>query len=283
MRYFFINVLFCLYLVSISGCTKSVEIIAHRGASYIAPENTMASVMLGWEKGADVEKDVHLSKDKRIVVIHDSSTKRTGEIDLKVKEATSQELRKLDVGRFKSEEYAGEQIPFLADIIETIPPGRKLYIEIKCGKEVLPILRKLIIQSGKMSQIVIIGFDLEIVAMSRELIDVPTYWLKGTEKDKETEEWIPHDPQLVQIAKSKGLDGRDVHYAGVTKDFMDAVKASAQKLYVWTVDEPEEAIRLIKLGVDGITTNRPAWLREQLRTENRRQRTEVRRQRTEDR
>ena len=276
MKRYIVHGLFCLFIVSISGCTKSVEIIAHRGASYLAPENTMASVMLGWEKGADVEVDVHLSKDNRILVIHDSSTKRTGEIDLTVKEATSQELRKLDVGRFKSEEYAGEQIPFLADIIETIPPGRKLYVEIKCEKEVLPILRKLIIESGKMSQIVIIGFDLETVAMSRELIDVPTYWLKGTEKDKETEEWIPHDPELVQIANNKCLDGLDVHYAGVTKDFMDAVKASAQKLYIWTVDEPEEAIRLVKLGVDGITTNRPAWLRKQLRTEDRGQKTEDR-------
>jgi glycerophosphoryl diester phosphodiesterase len=228
----------------------------------------MASVMLGWEKGADVEVDVHLSKDNRIVVIHDSSTKRTGEIDLEVKEATSQELRELDVGRFKSEEYSGEQIPFLADIIETIPPGRKLYVEIKCEKEVLPILHKLIIQSGKMSQIVIIGFDLETVAMSRELIDVPTYWLKGTEKEKETEEWIPHDPQLVQVAKNKGLDGLDVHYAGLTKEFAGAVKASGLKLYIWTVDEPDEAIRLVKLGVDGITTNRPAWLREQLSRTN---------------
>jgi glycerophosphoryl diester phosphodiesterase len=225
----------------------------------------MASVMLGWEKGADVEVDVHLSKDNRIFVIHDSTTKRTGEIDLKVDETTSQELRKLDVGRFKSEKYAGEQIPLLSDVIQTIPPGRKLYVEIKCGKEVLPYLRKLIIESGKMSQIVIIGFDLETVAMSREIIDVPTYWLKGTEKDKETEKWIPHDPQLVQLVKNKGLDGLDVHYAGVTKDFTNAVKISGQKLYVWTVDNPEEAIRLVELGVDGITTNRPAWLREQLK------------------
>ncbi len=264
MRYLFINVLFYLYLVGISGCMNSVEIIAHRGASYLAPENTMASVRLGWEKGADVEVDVHLSKDNRIVVIHDSTTKRTGEIDLEVKEATSLELRELDVGSFKSQEYAGEQIPFLADIIETIPPGRKLYVEIKCEKEVLPILHKLIIDSGKMSQIVIIGFDLETVALSKGLIDVPTYWLKGTEKEEETEEWIPHDPQLAQIAKNNGLDGLDVHYAGVTKEFAGAVKASGLKLYIWTVDEPEEAIRLVKLGVDGITTNRPAWLRRQL-------------------
>jgi len=264
MKRYIAQVLFCLFIISISGCTKSVEIIAHRGASYLAPENTMSSVTLGWEKGADVEVDVHLSKDNRIIVIHDSSTKRTGKIDLIVKETEHRELRKLDVGSFKSEDFAGEQIPFLADVIETIPPGRKLYVEIKCGKEILPILEKLITESNKMSQIVIIGFDLETVTLSKELIDVPTYWLKGTEKEKETEKWIPHNPQLVQIAKNKGLDGLDVHYAGVTKEFTDAVKASGQKLYVWTVDEPEEAIRLIGLGVAGITTNRPQWLRQQL-------------------
>lgn len=265
MKRYITQMLFCLCIVSTSGCTKSVEIIAHRGASYLAPENTMASVMLGWEKGADVEVDIHLSKDNRILVIHDASTKRTGKIDLIVKDTPSLELRKLDVGTLKSEDFAGEQIPFLADVIETIPPGRKLYVEIKCGKEVLPFLQKLITESGKMSQIVIIGFNLETVTMSRELIDVPTYWLKGTEKEKETEKWIPHNPRLVRIAKDKGLDGLDVHYAGVTKEFTDAVKASGQKLYTWTVDDPEEAIRLVKLGVAGITTNRPKWLRQQLK------------------
>lgn len=264
MKRLIAQMLFCLCIVSTSGCTKSVEIIAHRGASYLAPENTMASVMLGWEKEADVEVDVHLSKDNRIIVIHDSSTKRTGKTDLNVKDTPSRELRKLDVGSFKSEDFAGEQIPFLADIINTIPPGRKLYVEIKCGKEVLPTLKKLITESKKMSQIVIIGFDLETVTMSKKLIDVPTYWLKGTEKEKETEKWIPHNPQLVRMVKNKGLDGLDVHYAGVTKEFTDAVKASGQKLYVWTVDNPKEAIRLVELGVAGITTNRPEWLRQQL-------------------
>lgn len=257
--------LFCLLIVNMSGCTKSIEIIGHRGASYIAPENTMASVTLGWEKDADVEVDVYLTKDNKIVVIHDENTKRTAVTDVNVAETTSDELRKLDVGSFKSEDYAGEKIPFLADIVESIPRGRKLYVEIKCGQEILPYLRELLVDSGKMSRIVIIGFDLETVTMSKEMIEVPTYWLKGTEKIKDTEQWIPHDPQLAQTAKNKGLDGLDVHYAGVTKEFADAVKASGLKLYVWTVDDPEEAIRLIKLGVDGITTNRPGWLREQVK------------------
>lgn len=270
MKHFIVCGLLCLFTVSMSGCTRPVEIIAHRGASYLAPENTMTSVMLGWEKGADVEVDVYLSKDNRIVVIHDASTKRTAGIDLKVSETASDELRKLDVGRFKADEFAGERIPFLADIIKTIPAKRKLYVEIKCGKEILPFLRHLIIESGKISRIVIIGFDLETVTMSKELIDVPTYWLKGTAKDKETGERIPHDAKLVQTVEDRGLDGLDVHYAGVTGEFVRAAKAAGQKLYVWTVDDPEEAIRLVKLGVDGITTNRPGWLREQLRNRNRR-------------
>ena len=84
MKHTVIYGMFCLFAVTTSGCTKSVEIIAHRGASHLSPENTMASVMLGWEKGADVEVDVYLSADNRIVVIHDSTTKRTGQIDLKV-------------------------------------------------------------------------------------------------------------------------------------------------------------------------------------------------------
>ena len=264
MKHFIVNGLFCLFVVIMSGCAHSVEIIAHRGASYLAPENTMASVMLGWEKEADVEVDVYLSSDNRIVVIHDSSTKRTAVTDVNVAETTSEKLRELDVGKFKAEEFAGEQIPFLADIVETIPSNRRLYVEIKCGKEILPFLHRLIVESGKMSQIVIIGFDLETVTASKQLIDVPTYWLKGTRKDKETEEWIPHDPQLVQTAREKGLDGLDVHYAGVTKEFMDAATASGQKLYVWTVDDPQEAVRLVRLGVAGITTNRPGWLAERL-------------------
>ncbi len=264
MKHITIQALLSLLIISTSGCSKSVEIIAHRGASHLAPENTMASVTLGWEKDADVEVDIYLTKDNQIVAIHDKTTKRTAGVELTVAETTSQELRQLDVGSFKSEKYKGEPIPFLADIVESIPPGRKLYVEIKCGREVLPYLRELLAESGKMSRIVIIGFNLDTVIKSKELIDVPTYWLKGTDKNKKTDEWIPHDPQLIQIAEGNGLDGMDVHYAGVTREFVEAATAAGQKLYVWTVDDPKEAARLVHLGVAGITTNRPAWLREQL-------------------
>ncbi len=266
MKYVAIGGLLCVSVLGLSGCRAPVEIIAHRGDSYQAPENTMASVKLGWEKHANVEVDVYLSKDDRMVVIHDATTKRTaGGVDLKVKETDAEDLRKLDVGSFKAKEFAGERIPFLAEVVQSIPPGRKLYIEIKCGKEILPALRQLLAESGKMAQVVIIGFGLETMAEFKRQIDVPTYGLKGTEKDKKTGQWIPHDPKLVQMARDNGLDGLDVDFAGVTAELVRAAKAAGQKLYVWTVDDPAEARRLVQLGVDGITTNRLDWLREQLK------------------
>lgn len=265
MKKFCVCGLMCVAVLWTAGCRRHMEIIAHRGASYLAPENTMASVMLGWEKGADVEVDVYLTKDNRIVVIHDKTTKRTGDRDLKVSETDSEELREVDVGRFKSEQYVGEKIPFLADVVATIPVGRKLYVEIKCGPEILPFLVKLLDDSGKRSQIVIIAFDFDtIVAAKRRMPDIPAYWLKGTEKDKVTRQYIRHDVGLVEKVRAVGLDGLDLHYAGVSKELVDAAKAAGQKLYVWTVDDVEEAMRLGELGVSGLTTNRPGWLKEEL-------------------
>jgi glycerophosphoryl diester phosphodiesterase len=253
----------------VAGChvDNHAEIIAHRGASYLAPENTQASTLLAWKLEADaVEVDVYLSKDKRIVVIHDRTTKRTAGVDLNVAQTTAEELRQLDVGSFKSKKYTGEKIPFLEEIIATVPPKKKLYVEVKCGPEIVPLLKQVIEQSGKKKQIVIISFHLEVVTQTKKVMpNLPAYWLIGTKKDKQTKKNLPHDPQWLRTARERSIEGLNVHYAGVTPDFMKAVKEYQQELFVWTVDDPKEAKRLIALGVKGITTNRPAWLRKQLK------------------
>ncbi len=250
----------------LAGCNSKVAYIAHRGASHLAPENTVASANLAWEKKADaVEIDVYLSQDGKIVVIHDGTTKRTGGTELKVAASTAQQLRQLDVGSFKDAAYAGERIPLLEEVIATVPPQRKLFVEIKCGPDVLAPLQKMIEQSGKCDQIVIIAFDFETVKASKKRMpDIPTYWLVGTRKDKETETWIPHSTKLVDDLAGTGLDGLNVHWAGVTEEFAKAVHDAGLGLYVWTVNDPVEAARLAKLGVQGITTDRPGWLRGQL-------------------
>ena len=257
-------VLFSMTMV----CTSvfAVQIVGHRGASYDAPENTLASVQLAWKQDADAaEVDVYLTKDRKIVVIHDETTKRTGSIELKVNETEADILRRLDVGRYKDEKYTGEKIPFLKEIIETIPPGKELFIEIKCKQEILPYLKKLIESCGKTSQIVIIAFELDtITAAERMMPQIPTYWLKGTEKKEETDEYIAHSTDLIEVALAGRLDGLDVNYHGVTREFAEAVKAAGLELHVWTVNDLDVARRLVDFGVDGITTDRPGWLKRHL-------------------
>jgi len=255
-----------LGMMLFSSSVGAVEIIAHRGASAAAPENTVAAEQLAWTMDSDcVEVDVHLTLDDRVVVIHDGTTKRTAGVNLEVRQATAEALRALDVGSFKGEKYRGEKIPFLEEIVEAVPPGKNLYIEIKCGPEVLPWVREIIDRSGKRSQMVIIGFNLETMAQSKKLMpDRPTYWLRGTVKDKETGRMVPHDPEWIHLAKERRLDGLNVHFGGVTQDFCEAVRASGLGMYVWTVDDPAEAKRLHGLDVDGITTNKPDLLRREL-------------------
>ncbi|MCK4345821.1 MAG: glycerophosphodiester phosphodiesterase [Bacteroidales bacterium] len=249
-----VSSLFCFNLYA-----QNTMYIAHRGASYDAPENTLAAVKLAWDKNADaVEIDVHLSKDNRIMVIHDKDTKQTSGEKLVVKNTNSDELRKMDVGGFKGSDFIGEKIPFLEEVIETIPAGKKLFIEIKCGTEVLPFFKDLVDKSGKISQLVIIGFDFEVVEKAKNLIpSVPAYWLHYNVMGEYDKKWI-------EKAKQAGLDGLNFRFTGITSGYAKAVHKAGLKIFTWTVDDPKEAKRLIELGIDGITTNRPEWLKNQV-------------------
>lgn len=242
-------------------------LLAHRGESYIAPENTLAAIELAWEKGAEaVELDIHMTRDRRIVVIHDAKTGRTAGTDLVVKDTDSYELRKLDFGKFKGEQFAGERIPFLEEVLATIPPKGRLLVEIKCSTDVLPILRELLDKSGKRSQVTIISFDLGVVSESKKMMpDLQTYWLQSTAKDPSTGERLPYDPKLMQTVLDNHLDGLDLHYAMVTKDYADAVKTAGLALWTWTVNDAPEARHQMELGVDGLGTDRCEWLKEQLK------------------
>lgn len=242
-----------------------MQIIGHRGAMWDAPENTLVSFRMGWEQGADiVECDVHLTADGRIVTIHDPSTLRTSGVDLKVSETTSEELRKLDMGRFKGEQFEGERIPFLEEALETVPPEGILFIETKCGPEIIPPLKQVLLESGKADQVAVIGFDVEVITQAKKSMpDIPVYWLRSTPRDASGNP-LPHDAALIDEVKRRGLDGLNLHYAGLTPSLAQAIHTAGQKLYVWVVNEPDEARRLMEMGIDGLGTDRPGWLRDQL-------------------
>jgi glycerophosphoryl diester phosphodiesterase len=243
------------------------EIIAHRGASFDAPENTLASFRLGWKQGADAgELDIQLSSDGEAVVLHDSSTKRTAGLDKAAASQTLAELKQLDAGFWKDKKWAAERIPTLAEALAILPSGKKMFIEIKCGPEILPELEKVMKASGKKpSQLVLIGFNYETMRQAKQLLPRhETYWLVSYKNDPETGR-LPEIGTLIDKVQAAGMDGLNLDFNfPMDAAFVSKVKAAGLKLYTWTVDNPVIAGKLRAAGINGITTNRPGWMREQL-------------------
>jgi glycerophosphoryl diester phosphodiesterase len=246
--------------MSVVGLTHAQEFIAHRGASYLAPENTIASTILGFELGAEaVEIDVHLSKDNRIMVIHDKNTRRIpGGQDLVISETCSDELRQMDMGIWKGEKFKGEKMPFLEEIIPLVPAGKKLFVEFKTGPEILPYFQQIVENTPKRASLVIISFNKDAILGAKKMFaDIPAYWLLGNFNQYTADE-------AISIAVDHQLNGLNVHYNLVDEEFMQKMISAGLKVYTYTVNDPQEARRLKALGVNGITTDRPGWLREQI-------------------
>jgi len=245
----------------------AVEIIGHRGASYDAPENTLPAVALGFEQAADaVEVDVYLAKDGKIVAIHDADTKRVAGVDRKVVEQTAAELAELDAGLWKGAQWKGTKIPLLSEVLELVPPGKRLVIEVKCGPEILPELARVLDASGKREQTLLIAFDYDVIVEAKKaLADRPAYWLYGFSAREKKRYGVGGLDDLIRMARDAGADGLDVKFDGpFDRAFVEKLAAAGMELYVYTVNDPKAAKQLEAMGVTGITTDRPGWMREQL-------------------
>jgi glycerophosphoryl diester phosphodiesterase len=255
------------FMVCLSFCgaqARAVQFIAHRGASHEAPENTLAAFRLGWQQTDACELDIYQTRDGQIVVLHDADTKRTTGVAKKVAESTLAELRALDAGKWKDTRWAGEKIPTLAEVLALQPAGKRLFIEIKCGPEVLPELKRVLEAAHKQpGQIILIGFKLTTMQQAKKLMPgLPALWIvSGGKKNAPP-------PKLVDLlaqARTVGLDGLDLDYRlPIDVDFVKAMATAKLQLCTWTVDDPAVAKKLVTAGVKALTTNRPQWLREQL-------------------
>lgn len=247
---------------------KSCTIIAHRGESFDAPENTIASINLAWNRGAEaVEIDVQLSLDNEIVVFHDQSTRRLGNKNKLIIKQTLLELKKLDIRSYKGENWAGEKIPTLKEVLQTIPQGKKIVIEIKCNSEILNVLQSDLSSSNlEDDQIEIIGFDFDTIIAAKQMMpqykvlllsDLDYHWYGKL--------FSPSIETLIERCKKNNLDGLDL-WAGkkLNKHAVKKIKSSGLLLYVWTVNDISQAAELIEWRVDGITTDRAQWMRKEL-------------------
>src|SRR5688572_20614222 len=236
MRLFLRTAAAVMVFAVLSAPASAAEIIAHRGASADAPENTLAALKLGYEQGADAgELDVHVSKDGKLVVLHDLDTKRVAGVDGKVADQPFDELRRLDVGGWGDWRGKGfsERIPTLDESLALVPQGRAMFIEIKSKLETLPPLEAALRRSKLApDQTVIITFHYEVAeAAKKRFPDRAVYWLHDYKEDKQTGKF-PDLGELIERAKKAGVDGLNLnHRFPLDKAAVGRVKAAGLKVY----------------------------------------------------
>ncbi|MEX2585480.1 MAG: glycerophosphodiester phosphodiesterase family protein [Balneolaceae bacterium] len=249
------------------------EWIAHRGLSASAPENTAASIQLAWLSGVDaVEVDVRLTADGEVVLFHDETLFRLCGLNRKPEEMSLTELRLLDVGSWKGEQWAGEKIPLLGDVMRDMPPEKRIYIEVKSGPDIISVLVELLNRSGlEDSQLSVIAFSMELASrVKSQRPQTAVYWICDLNDARREMNGKVRPGRLIDLVQKAGLDGLDLSFSHPARDgeIVRVVKEAGLGCYIWTVDNPESGQLAIEAGVDGITSNCPSLLREELVARN---------------
>ncbi len=233
-------------------------VIAHRGASADAPENTIAAFELALEQGADgIEIDVHLSKDDHPVVIHDFTLERTTDSAGPVRERTVRELKRLDGGGWRGRLFRGQRIQTLEEVLERFRDRTRFWIELKGGSDLYSGIEERVVSLIEIYEVLdralVQSFDpgalRRIRALNREvklgaLVAQPPLPPVGS---------FPAEADAV-------CPGVNLLNEGTAQE----LNAAGVDCYVWTVNEPAQMDRLVKWGVSGIITDRPGLLKARL-------------------
>ncbi|NIV38846.1 MAG: glycerophosphodiester phosphodiesterase [Anaerolineae bacterium] len=237
---------------------------AHRGASRQAPENTLAAFLLAVELGADgIELDVQLSRDGEVVVIHDFVLETTTNGAGPVRERTLAELRELDAGRQFADTYAGQQIPTLQEVIDTVGDRLLLNIELKTASWRDDGLAGAVVQAIEhnllLHRTVVSSFNPLALRRVRKLSsNIRTGLLYAPDLPLPlSRPWARH---LLE------LDAIHPHHSLVDDSYVPWARERGYRVHTWTVDDPGRMRRLMRLGVDILITNRPDLFRKVLQT-----------------
>jgi len=229
-----------------------VEITGHRGAAAEAPENTIAAIEKAIEAGADYcEIDVQESADGILVVVHDADLKRVAGADAKIHETNCEDLQKFDVGSWFSDEFKGEKIPTLDEVINLAKGRIKLNIELKYNGHDRQLATRIAEAVARRQ------FEENCVLTSLEI--------EGLHEAKRA------NPKLkigLAVARALGdLTKIESDFLSINADFataanVDTIQQDGKAVHVWTVNDRETMLRLIDLGVDNIITDDPRLLYE---------------------
>jgi len=215
--------------------------IGHRGAAGLEPENTLRSFRRAAAEGADaVELDLRLTRDGRLVVMHDATVDRTTSGTGEVARMALEELRETDAG-------LGERVPTFEEVVEAV--GLPIYAEIKAVEAARP-LAALVEHLGLEGRVVPIAFLPEALSeVRRALPGLPLgLILPGA------------PPDAAELARASDVHLVSVEASSLRVEAVEACRRAHLRVTAWTVNEPEEMKRLLRLDLDGIVTDRPDLL-----------------------
>jgi glycerophosphoryl diester phosphodiesterase len=230
-------------------------IIAHRGNSSVAPENTLPAFQAALDAKSDlIELDYYHAADGVPVVIHDEILDRTSDADaifgkagLVVGGFSSADLRQLDLGAWFDDKFAGTKMPTLSESLDLIQTGSVTLIERKGGDAATIV--KLLEEKKLLDKVVVQAFDWKYVAECRRL--APNLALATLSGKPATDEQI-------LAAAATGADVIVWDHQKIGRSQIDLIHQLGKKAWAYTIDKPERAALLIAAGLDGVITNRPA-------------------------
>jgi len=241
-------------------------LVAHRGASKAAPENTLAAYRAAIAQGAQVaETDVHLTKDGVVVVLHDKSLDRTTDGSGMIAQTPHAAVQGLDAGSWFDPSFSSERVPTLSELLALVRDKMVLCIEIKAkpkggGQAIAGRIRDLLDASGGRDQAIIFSFyPQQIKAAKAAMPDVPALFLIVPGKGA-----IPYTTGALTMARSLGADMIGLDHRRTTPAFVTQAQGAGFPVFVYTVDTPPMIDAMLRAGVDGIITNRPADTRDYL-------------------
>lgn len=245
----------CFWLFCSNQSKPKLIVTAHRGASELAPENTIAAMLQAIEFKSDfAELDVQETKDGEIILLHDDDLERTTNDSGVIWEKNFSDLDGVDAGGWKDAKYANEPIPKLSAVIDSVNGKIKLNIEIKINGHQEDIARRvvdIIEKKNFIDQCLVTSFHRPTVEEVKRLnpqIKVGLIFGEMPKEDIFSTDW--------------GLFS--VYHKLIDQAFVEKAHRANKEVHVWTVNEPELMRKFIGYGVDSIITNRPDVLQEVL-------------------
>jgi len=238
--------------------TKSPLVIAHRGASSKAPENTLAAYNLAWKLNSDaIEIDIRKTKDAFFVCSHDNNLNRISSNQNSISSMLLSELTEVDVGSWKSEKYKNERMPLLSKALSTIPGEKKVFIEIKGAlkeiDELISIVRKSKLKIKDCHFLSYIPANIKKIKkdfpkFKATLNTIPAFYNYEIEKIK-------------KLIESTNSDGISLHIdSNESIKLVKKLKKEENFVLAWTVNDSRFMRKLTKWQADGIITDYPQKL-----------------------